>query len=321
MALGSNGLPIMPTDIEVERMIRDFTNNPEESEAAKRDSPEAFIARMEQRLGRLRSTLVILVKPYMAFSGHTFYRVRTTTEPIRTDLHQEFSYPPNRAQQPYDRCSLPGWPAFYCAGDMATAVRETVFNTKVAYSPKMIHAYLSEWTVRAKETLRITPFTYLPLEQGSALHGLDGFLLERIAEQMRLSEYPEDQIQGCMRGLRFFMDAFVKDTLKSVSSYIAYNQLHANAENRPDALLYPSIATKMRKTCYAFHPNSVAKLKLARVYHIILDNMDPHSKKFTFQFWEAIENHDGVLIGRKLNYDESHELGKRFEAAFQEQAA
>ncbi len=319
MALGSNGLPIMPTDMEVERMIRDITNTPEDSETAKRDSPETFIAHMEQKLGRLRSALIILVKPNMAFSGYPFYRVRTATELIRTDLQQEFSYPPSRAQQPYDRCSLPGWPAFYCAGDMATAVRETIFNTKVAFSPKMVHAYISEWTVRAGETLRVTPFTYLPIEQGSALHGLDAFLLERIAEQMRQSEYPEDQIHGCMRGLRFFMDAFGKDTMKSVSSYIAYNQLHAPTRNRPDALLYPSIATKMRKACYAFHPNSVAKLKLVRVHRLILDNMDPYSKKFTFKFMEAVENNDGVLISRVLDYDESYELGKRFEAAFVEQ--
>jgi hypothetical protein len=276
--------------------------------------------RFEKRLNELLISKLGLI-PYVIYLGSdksipkTYFRVREKTRTFNEKLISEYSYPPNHFVKTAQRANIPYHPVFYCSDNPATAIQETYKDEDKA-NDKTVY-YMSEWTVKDDQDVKVCPFIFDNVADTNPYRNLSEINKTKLFEQMK--EQTEDEKKGTWEVLKFLSNLFTYENTYVVSSYLAYINLYAPHEFRPDVFIYPSFQTQKTTVNFAFHPNAVIeKLRLNRVFKLRLTNFNKQDNSFTMSISWVGHNKNGIILWTQIddNTEKGREAIKELDTVF-----
>lgn len=270
-------------------------------------SPKKFEKRLNELfIGNLK------VMPYLIYLASDksipkkFYRLRKKTDSFNERLISEYSYPPNHYVKTVQRANIPYHPVFYCSDNPSTAIQETIKDDQKA-NDKTIY-YMSEWITRDDQEIRICPYIFDNVADSNPYKVLSEINKTKLFEQM--IGHTEDEKNGMFEILKFLSNLFTYENTYIVSSYLAYINLYAPHNLKPDIFIYPSIQTQKTTVNFAIHPNAVIeKLKLSRVFKMRLKEYNNLSNKFSVSIQWVGHNNNGVIKWTEVNDNTKEESG------------
>jgi hypothetical protein len=201
--------------------------------------------------------------PHVLFSDApypmTIYRARIIAKDSTEDIAdpRTFSYPPTDKCTTYQRASVPGFPVFYGAMDVKTAIEELRTNSSEPIK-KGDQFYLSEWKINKDVLCTFNCLTF------SNLIG-EQYLISDLTERVNMAldfilanttaEFNEAQIFLYNQISQLFLTGSYLQ-----SGPIAYNILYGNTatkEKGADGLLYPSCSNAFNSINCALSPDFV----------------------------------------------------------------
>ena len=229
-----------------------------------------------------------------------FYRLRKQSKTFNEKLISEFSYPPNHFVKTIQRASIPYHPVFYCSDNPSTAIMETVkgeerLKTEAVY-------YMSEWETKDNQEMRVCPFIFDNVSENNPYKLLSDINKTKLFEVLK--EHTDDEKNSMFEILKFLSNLFTFENTYVVSSYLAYINLYASHNFRPDVFIYPSVQTKRDTVNFAIHPNSVIeKLTLKRVFKLRLTSFNENTRDFTVSIGWVGQNNKGIIQWQQVNPD------------------
>jgi len=264
-------------------------------------SPKRFIKRLNDLF--IENLKLMMYPVYLATDKSIpkkFYRLRKHSNSFNEKLISEYSYPPNDFVKTVQRASIPYNPVFYCSDNPSTAIMETVKNL-ASINKKSVY-YMSEWETKDNQGIRICPFIFDNISETNPYKRLSEINKIKLHEVMK--EYTEQERSAVFEILKFLSNLFTFENTYVVSSYLAYINLYANHNYRPDVFIYPSVQTKRETVNFAFHPNAVIeKLTLKRIFKLNLTSFDEENRNFTASIGWLGKNHNGVIEWQQANPD------------------
>ncbi|MEP7317278.1 MAG: hypothetical protein ABI921_01005 [Panacibacter sp.] len=266
-----------------------------------KSSPKKF----EKRLNELFiSNLKIM--PFLIYLAtdkslpKKFYRLRKQTNTFNEKLISEYSYPPNHFVKTVQRANIPYHPVFYCSDNPYTAITETIKDDEKLNSRD--YYYMSEWLTKDNQELRICPFIFDNLPENNPYKILIDINRKKVFEQF--TNHTEEEKNGLFEILKFLSNLFTFENTYVVSSYLAYINLYAPHNLRPDVFIYPSVQTQKRTVNFAIHPNAVIeKLFLNRIFKLRIPQLDKKMNKFTALISWVGQNNNGIISWTEIDKD------------------
>jgi len=279
-------------------------------------SPNRFEKRLNELfMGKLQ------IMPYLIYLASDtslpkqFYRLRKQTASFNERLISEYSYPPNHYVKTVQRANIPYHPVFYCSDNPSTAIQETIKDDEKA-NEKAVY-YMSEWTTRDEQDIRVCPYIFDNVAETNPYRRLSEINKIKLFEQM--AEHTEDEKNGMFEILKFLSNLFTYENTYVVSSYLAYINLYAPHNFRPDIFIYPSVQTNKTTVNFAIHPNAVIeKLKLKRIFKLRLTEYNKIANKYTVSISWVGHNDNGVIRWTEVDKDtdKGKEMIKEIQTVF-----
>jgi len=264
-------------------------------------SPQLFEKRLNELfIGNLKLMIQLVYLGTDKSIPKKFYRLRKQTRTFNEKLISEYSYPPNHFVKTIQRANIPYHPVFYCSDNPSTAIMETVkgeesLNTDFVY-------YMSEWETKNDQDIKVCPFIFDNVSETNPYKVLSEINKSKLFEVMK--EHTDDEKNAMLEILKFLSNLFIEDDTYVVSSYLAYLNLYANHNFRPDIFIYPSVQTNRDTVNFAIHPNSVIeKLRLKRVFKMRLKSFNETTRDFTVTINWVGQNNNGIIQWRQVNPD------------------
>lgn len=205
----------------------------------------------------------------------TVYRVRKVDEVKNKFLRSQYSYPPVEFTTKNLRANLINHPVFYGADHPGTALVEFLsqWNKEVDYSTEYM---ISCWKLNPQIKYYFAIFIPSYLKGKNLLASFNDTIREKIT-QFNLPNLSEDRINGATLIYNYFSELFVKDTNRSISSFIAHYYIYNNPF-RPTILIYPSLQSMHAKNNIVFHPNLVDEnLNLSHIYKVKVEEISQNN--------------------------------------------
>ncbi|MEI7979704.1 MAG: hypothetical protein WCI53_12725 [Bacteroidota bacterium] len=272
-----------------------------------KSSPKKF----EKRLNELFiGNLKLMIYPVYLSNDKSlpkkYYRLRKQSNTFNEKLISEYSYPPNHFVKTIQRANIPYHPVFYCSDNPSTAIMETVkgeerLNSECVY-------YMSEWETKSDQEIRICPFIFDNVSEKNPYRHLSEINRTKLFDLLK--EHSDDEKNSMFEIMKFLSNLFTFDNTYVVSSYLAYINLYANHNFRPDIFIYPSIQNKRDTVNFAIHPNAVVeKLTLKRVFKLRLTSFNESTSDFTISIVWVGQNNNGIIQWQQVDPDT--EKGRR----------
>lgn len=266
-----------------------------------KSSPKKFEKRLNELFIENLKLIIYLV--YLSNDKSVpkiFYRLRKQSKTFNEKLISEYSYPPNHFVKTVQRASIPYHPVFYCSDNPSTAIMETVkgeerLNTECVY-------YMSEWETKSDQEIRVCPFIFDNVSETNPYRLLSDINKTKLFELLK--EHSDDEKNSMFDILKFLSNLFTCENTYVVSSYLAYINLYANHNFRPDIFIYPSVQTKRDTVNFAIHPNAVVeKLRLKRVFKLRLTGFNEGTRDFTVSIGWVGQNNNGIIQWQQVDPD------------------
>lgn len=228
-------------------------------------------------------------------------------------LISEYSYPPVEYVKSIQRANLPNHPVFYCTNSPGTAIIETIKTGKGVDFENDVF-FLSEWRIDSKKELKVTPFFFESIEQGSVFN----LWQEENKRQLEklLTKYSKETRDSFFEVLTYLSNLFVFENTYPVTSHIAHQHIYSNDKFNSDIFVYPSFQAKRKTVNYAIHPNVVIEsMKLESVYDLKINSLDLEKEIISYSLRRVGENLNGKIIWKKLNANDS-KLVKKLHSVF-----
>jgi len=266
-----------------------------------KSSPKKFEKRLNELfIGNLKLMIYLVYLSNDKSLPKKFYRLRKQSKTFNEKLISEYSYPPNHFVKTIQRASIPYHPVFYCSDNPSTAIMETVkgeerLNTKFVY-------YMSEWETKSEQEMRVCPFIFDNVSEANPYRLLSDINKTKLYELLK--EHTDDEKNSMFEILKFLSNLFTFENTYVVSSYLAYINLYANHNFRPDIFIYPSVQTKKDTVNFAIHPNAVIeKLTLKRVFKLRLTSFNESTRDFTVSIGWVGRNNNGIIQWQQVDPD------------------
>lgn len=178
---------------------------------------------------------------------------------------------------------------------METVRGDERLNSKAVY-------YMSEWEIKHDQEIRVCPFIFDNVSETNPYKILSDMNKKKLFE--KLNGHTEEEKNSMFEILKFLSNLFIFENTYTVSSYLAYINLYASHNFRPDVFIYPSAQTKRNTVNFAIHPNSVIeKLTLKRVFKLRLTSFNESTRDFTVSIDWVGHNNNGIIQWHEVNPD------------------
>lgn len=264
-------------------------------------SPKQFERRLNKLfIGNLKLMVYLVYLATDKSLPKKFYRLRKQTSIFNEKLISEYSYPPNDFVKTIQRANIPYHPVFYCSDNPSTAIMETVKDEEKVKSDLIY--YMSEWETKDEQDIRICPFIFDNVSETNPYKHLSDINRIKLFETM--TGYSDEEKNAMFEILKFLSNLFLFENTYVVSSYLAYINLYANHNFRPDIFIYPSVQNKRATVNFAIHPNAVIeKLILKRVFKMRLKSFNEITRDFTVSIGWLGQNKNGIIEWQQVNTD------------------
>jgi len=234
----------------------------------------------------------------------TIYRVRKVTDIKNKFLRSQYSYPPAEFAINY-RANLKNHPVFYGADHPGTALVEYLRqrDNEENYNQEYM---ISCWKLNPQIKYYFAIFIPSYLKGKNLLASFNDIIPEKIAK-FNLPNLSEDKIIGATLIYDYFSELFVKDTNRSISSFIAHYYIY-NIPLRP-ILIYPSLEALHVKNNIVLHPNLADEnLDLSHIYKVKVEeikqtNKDKSIKLSMLDEFAIIKNDKIIWTNKNIELD------------------
>ena len=231
------------------------------------------------------------------------FRVRAVDEIKNKGMRCEYSYPPIAFTTRNLRANLIGAPVFYASDHPLVALLEYIQQWEDIEKYTEKEFVISKCNIRSNQRLFLAPFIPISLENKNEYAILAKFTNDEY-RQMTNSNIPDDQIEGLKLMREYFSNEFIKDSERSISSYLGHHFTYRFPYGN-NILMYPSLKSKHRHNNFAMHPNFADEmLELSHIYRIkvnSINNLDEITMKFNYELIDIAFNQGTKIIWNDIS--------------------